>query len=222
MTPKDLEKPSGDGQYENRGQLFLKKLKSGEAFDMVDGSKAVLYTTEEGLQALENMTKTGDFKNFSKKVKLFRKDDDSKVAMNKIQKTKDFGSSAGVGGGAKTTDLAESAAAITAAHYMKKGFTGRKEYLKYLEKLSAENMKREFDEVSDGYNVTSDVGDVVNFLIAERSWLISSTSTAEAMSQELNPSSDVVFHRGSKTMDDIYKKARKLLKQEDIQIGNDK
>ena len=216
-----MEKPI-EG-YENRGQLFLKKLKAGEAFTMTDGSSEVLYTTDEGMQALEQMVQSGDFSGFSKKVKIYRKSNDKKVPMNQIEKTAEFGSSGGAAGaGTAITDLAESAAAITAVHYKKNGFTGRKEYLKYLEKLSHENMTREFSQVSDGFNVTSSIEEVATFLLGNRSWLFSSCSSAEAIDNELNLSSSTVIHRGSKVMDEIYKKAMKLVKESGIKIGADK
>lgn len=154
--------------YDNRGQVLLKKLESGEALDLSDGTKEVLYASEEDMETLRNMVSNNNFKGFPDKVKLYKKSNDKEVKLSHIEKTKEFGSSGGQGGGTKQTAVAESAAAITAAHYIKNGFTSAEEYKKYLETLSPANMKREFSQVSDSYQITNKLDEVVNFIMSVR------------------------------------------------------
>lgn len=154
--------------YDNRGQVLLKKLESGEALALSDGTKEVLYASQEDIETLRSMVDNNNFKGFPNKVKLYKKSTGEEVKLSHIEKTKEFGSSGGIGGGTKQTAIAESAAAVTAAHYIKNGFTSSEEYKNYLESLSPANMKREFSQISNNYEITNKIDEVSKFLLSVR------------------------------------------------------
>lgn len=94
---------------EYRADLFIKKLKSGEQFELTNGDKVVIQYDP----ALEKAVRTGNKKGLSAKPLVTV--DGEEFGFGKLKKTQEFGGGTrGSGGGADQTRATESAQCVYA------------------------------------------------------------------------------------------------------------
>jgi hypothetical protein len=112
------------------------------------------------------MVQSGNFKGKVTNLTFFKKSDNKKIALSNIEKTSEFRDSnvKEAGAGVATTDVAESASAIIASYYIKKGFSSRTDCFNHLTELSTEEIIREFSSISNTFDVTSSIEGVSNFI----------------------------------------------------------
>ena len=117
LSKTELIKPV-DG-YSNRGELLLTKLMDGSPFELTGGLSSKLTVSDEELELIRDMVRTNDFTEI-KNVK-FKTDTGMLIPLGRIEKTLEFGSNKGSGGGSGQTKLVESVTAVVTAYYIKTG-----------------------------------------------------------------------------------------------------
>ena len=151
-------------------------------------------------------------------------------------KTKEFGGGGGSGGGASKTAKAEAGACIALAWLLETG--NELSTTDFATKAKADKLIKRLDPIIDLGKDDTDkhMGDVLEFLLMDDQWMITSTKTAKKLDDKLSLSSGgpYTFHRGSKFMNSIYKTATELIKgkikkmikthgeMEDLSVSGDK
>lgn len=92
-----------------RAAKILEKIKDRTAFELSNGSKAVLTATEDVINILSDISKIKSQRNLN-----FTDSNGNQVPLTKIKKSKEFGGGGGSGAGAEVTSIAESAQAVYA------------------------------------------------------------------------------------------------------------
>jgi hypothetical protein len=215
LSTADLQKPFPprhelSGKYEDRGQRFLEKLKSGEEFELTTGESIILdpEKSKEAIEFLQNQ----DYSIFAggKKV-LFDKDGNS-YSLSNFEKTKEFGSGSGIGGGSKSTDIQESSQSVVNAitYEIIKGEISS-------EDLTPENIETAY-QLCD---VSSTLEECKEFITSQTSWLDTFISSANILySNYKNP--NFQQHRGSDFVKGIYDAFKEAKKTQNLSFQSDK
>ena len=207
LSIAELDKPIAG--FKNRAEVFVKKIENGESFELKNGKKAKLHKTKN--KELIDILKK-DLKKFnSRQHKFIDEDGKTSYPLSQFEKTKEFGSSKGSGGGAKGTRGQESAQCIALA-------------IAY--RIVKRKLKHE-DFTLDNINAAKKFVDVdakdaeMEFYFDDNLWretLMNSTS----MIMDKVRNKNLTFHRGSKAMSAIYKAAGKALYTNGIKVQADK
>lgn len=178
-------------KYGWRGELFLKKLKEQQPFELINGSEVILkYPNKE----LENIIITGKSpRNY--KIPL---SDGNEISFKDLKKTKEFGGGSGSGGGAKQTAIAESAQCV----YCQCIWT---------------NPKTDFNEqeLSTAYNkvhVDSSLEDILNM---DEEWVNSSVTVAKFLHSVLGKR-NYTWYRGTGVQSEMAERYKKLNPKEEV------
>ena len=175
---------------EFRLELFLRKYKSNDPFELTDGNRVILKYNAE----IEKSLKSKDSK-LANKVGLETIDGD-KIPFGKLSKTKEFGGGRGSGGGAANTRATESAQCV------------------YLQAIW-DNPQTKFspDELRQAYAKTHTDASIEEILLGDDAWISSSINSARTLHKVLKKK-QYSFHRGSSWVDALDNKFKELNRQE--------
>lgn len=175
---------------EFRLELFLRKYKSNDPFELTDGNRVILKYNAE----IEKSLKSKDSK-LANKVGLETIDGD-KIAFGKLSKTAEFGGGRGSGGGAANTRATESAQCV------------------YLQAIW-DNPQTKFspDELRQAYAKTHTDASLEEILLGDDAWISSSINSARTLHKVLKKK-QYSFHRGSSWVDALDNKFKELNRQE--------
>lgn len=178
---------------EYRADLFIKKLKSGEQFELTNGDKVVIQYDP----ALEKAVRTGNKKGLSAKPLVTP--DGEEFGFGKLKKTQEFGGGTrGSGGGADQTRATESAQCVYAQAIWDNPKT----------KFSPDDLKSAYAKV----NTDASIDDII---LADDQWIASSINGARLLHKVLQKK-QYTWHRGSSWVDALENKFKQLNRQEKI------
>ena len=209
LSKAELIKPVNG--YSNRGELLLTKLMDGSPFELTGGLSSKLTVSDEELELIRDMVRTNDFTEIGN-VK-FKTDTGMLIPLGKIEKTLEFGSNKGSGGGSGQTKLVESVTAVVTAYYINKKIKNVNRLIEFFKNETEEVIINELQSVSSHYSIDSKLEDNVAILKNNPSWIQSVCWTAVAIKTELKVTPKHSFHYSSKEVDMIKKRA-KILKNE--------
>ena len=215
LNVADLTKPFPSrhelhGMYKNRGERFLEKIKKQQEFELVGGGTAVVDIEKSGdlIQALE----AGDYSIFNRGAKVIFTTDGEALSLSNIEKTAEFGSGAGSGGGAQNTRIQESAMCVVCAiAYKVKGQAITSQ------DITVENIS----EAMSFVDIDATESEVSDFILQEKSWLPTFVGSANLLQNSFR-NSNFTFHRGSDYTNNLYKAFNKTKKQANVALNNDK
>ena len=177
-------------KYDWRIDLFLKKFKGKEEFELNNGKKVVFVYDKD---LYNKVAKKQDIKK-----SILVGTDNNTYKFTDLKKNKEFGGGGGSGAGADVTKLGESAQAVFAqAKWM-----GSKQYTK--EDIKKAYAKSDTDET---------ISNIENKLTGE--WRSSSILGAEELYKEFK-GKQYTFHRGSPWVDKLENHWKKLNKEEKL------
>ena len=178
---------------EYRADLFIKKLKSGEQFELTNGDKVVIQYDP----ALEKAVRTGNKKGLSAKPLVTV--DGEEFGFGKLKKTQEFGGGTrGSGGGADQTRATESAQCVYAQAIWDNPKT----------KFSPDDLKAAYAKV----NTDASIDDII---LADDQWIASSINGARLLHKVLQRK-QYTWHRGSSWVNALENKFKELNRQEKI------
>lgn len=171
---------------EFRLELFLRKYKGNEPFELTDGSQVVLKYNAE----IETALKSKNSK-LATSVGLETMDGE-KIAFGKLLKTAEFGGGRGSGGGAANTRATESAQCV------------------YLQAIW-DNPKTKFspDDIRNAFPKTHTDASLEEVLLGDDQWISSSINAARILHRALNKK-QYSFHRGSGWVETLENKFKAL------------
>jgi len=190
-----LKKPSPDKQTD-RGQVLLKKIQTKSPLTTIDGDSIVIdiKKSSEFVDALKskeyNSTTTTPL--YDTKGNTYR--------LSKLAKTAEFGGGKGSGGGAEQTAVQESAQCLVNAIRYNKGSDITEN------DLIDKNYQKAYKRVE----TTSSLEEMISFLEENPDWVISTTSTANALAKDYP--GNFKFYRGKGVATDIDRAAKSCLK----------
>lgn len=175
---------------EFRVDLFLRKYKGNEPFELTDGEMVTLKYNAEIEKAV-----------LSKNSKLAQSIgletiDGKKLSFGKLKKTAEFGGGRGSGGGAENTRATESAQCV------------------YLQAIW-DDPKTKFspDALRDAYRRTHTDAALEEVLLGDEQWISSSIDTARVLHKALRKK-QYSFHRGSDWVNTLENKFKELNRKE--------
>ena len=177
LSKAELIRPV-DG-YSNRGELLLTKLMDGSPFELTGGLSSKLTVSDEELELIRDMVRTNDFTEIEN-VK-FKTDTGMLIPLGKIEKTLEFGSNKGSGGGSGQTKLVESVTAVVTAYYVNKKIKNVNRLIEFFKNETEEVIINELQSVSSHYSIDSKLEDNVAILKNNPSWIQSVCWTAVAI-----------------------------------------
>lgn len=215
LNPTQLEKPFTSksefyGQYNDRGERFLEKIKLNLTFELNNGSFIQIDPILS--QTAINFLETKQYKELGKGKKLFYDIDGNQYSLSDFKKTKEFGSGNGFGGGSESTNIQESSQCVVNDIVFKIKGSHITE-----DDLTKENIQKAYN-----YSyVTSPIEKVEEFITTKKDWSYTFTSTANALFNYFS-GSNMNSHRGSKLTKQIYDNFANTKKQQNIQLAADK
>lgn len=214
LSYKELEKPYPSKNelsslYNDRGSYFLYKINKGEEFELTDGSKIVI-DPEASKEAID-ILKSKNYSNLGGTKKIFIDTNGNSYNLSKFEKTIEFGSGSGSGGGSKNTDIQESTQCVVTAIAFKvvKGNITENN-------LTDENV----DKAMPYCDITASTDDVKDF-IKNQSWINSLVSTANILYDRYK-GIDFEFHKGSNFVKSIYDSFKQASKEGGKNIESNK
>jgi hypothetical protein len=215
LNPTQLEKPFTSksefyGQYNDRGERFLEKIKLNLEFELNDGSfiKIDPLLSQNAINFLENK----EYKKLGNGQKLFFDVEGNSYSLSNFKKTKEFGSGNGFGGGSESTNIQESSQCVIneIAFKIKKSIIDEND-------LTDENIEKAY---TYSY-VTSPLNECKEFIKNKKDWKYTFTSTTNTLFTYFS-GSNLSSHRESKLVKNIYNNFKKTKKLENIQLASDK
>tara|TARA_R110000764_G_scaffold32536_5_gene73607 strand:- start:565 stop:1872 length:1308 start_codon:yes stop_codon:yes gene_type:complete len=175
---------------EFRLELFLRKYKSNEPFDLTDGGQVILKYNAE----IERAMKSRDSKRATA-IGLETMDGD-KISFGKLLKTGEFGGGRGTGGGSLNTRATESAQCV------------------YLQAIW-DNPQTNFspDELRTAYTKTHTDATLDEVLLGDDAWISSSINAAKVLHKVLKKK-QYSFHRGSNWVSILDNKFKEVNREE--------
>ena len=170
----------------DRIDIFLRKYKGNEPFELVGGDQVVFKYNAE----IEKAVKSGNSK-LAQSIGLETLDG-TKLAFGKLSKTAEFGGGRGSGGGAANTRATESAQCV----YLQAVWDNR------TTKFSA-------DDIRNAYPKTHTDASLDEVLLGDESWISSSIDIARLIHKALGKK-QYSFHRGSGWVEIVEKKFKEL------------
>ena len=178
---------------EYRADLFIKKLKAGEQFELTNGDKVVIQYDP----ALEKAIRTGNKKGLSTKPLVTA--DGEEFGFGKLKKSQEFGGGTrGSGGGADQTRATESAQCVYAQVIWDNPNT----------KFSPDDLKAAYAKVNSDAKIDE-------ILLSDDGWIASSINGARLLHKALKRK-EYTWHRGSSWVDALENKFKELNRQEKI------
>lgn len=178
---------------EYRADLFIKKLKAGEQFELTNGDKVVIQYDP----ALEKAIRTGNKKGLSTKPLVTA--DGEEFGFGKLKKSQEFGGGTrGSGGGADQTRATESAQCVYAQVIWDNPNT----------KFSPDDLKAAYAKVNSDAKIDE-------ILLSDDGWIASSINGARLLHKALKRK-QYTWHRGSSWVDALENKFKELNRQEKI------
>ena len=198
LSSTDLSKKiEGAG---DRGEVLLKKINNSEPLELVSGESVVI-DKEKSKDFVDALGKK-QYDTVSK-IKFFDTDGNP-FTIGKLQKTAEFGSSKGAGGGSEQTDVQESAQCLVNAIRYNKG-----------SKITAKDITPDaVKKAASRIDTTSDVTTMAKFIADNESWRNTTISTANLLAE--NFKSDFKFYRGVGIVPKINNAAKAALKNANI------
>jgi hypothetical protein len=215
LSANDLQKPFPPrnelaGKYEDRGERFLEKILNGEEFILSNGGNIIL-DKEKSKDAIEAL-KSKQYSIFSRGAKVLFDKDKNSYSLSDFEKTKEFGSGSGMGGGSKNTDIQESSQCVV--NSIAYDIIGGKITS---EDLTDDNIKKAYSLC----DVTSTLEDCLDFIKSQPSWLETFIVTANILfTTYQNP--NFQQHRGSKFVDKIYSSFKLAKNTQNLSFQSDK
>lgn len=212
LSPTQIEKPFHSelkDKYDDRGELFLFKIKNGDPFILNNGSEIIVdpKNSEEAIALLQakNYGALGGSK------KLFQDVTGDKYSLSDFKKTEEFGSGKGSGGGASNTQIQESSQCIvnSIAYSIKKSQITE-------EDLTDVNIENAFKYS----NVDGSKEEIAEF-IQSSNWKGSLVSTANILYSNYQ-NSNFQHHRNSEFVNSIFIAFENAKKSENISMQDDK
>jgi hypothetical protein len=177
-------------KYDWRVDLFLKKFKEKDAFELNNG-KTVVFVFDKDLYS--KVAKKQDIKK-----SILVGTDKNTYKFTDLKKNKEFGGGGGSGAGADVTKLGESAQAV----FAQAKWAGSKQYTK-------EDIKKAYSKS----NTDETISNIESKLTGE--WRASSILGAEELYKEFK-GKQYTFHRGSPWVDKLESHWKKLNSQEKL------
>jgi len=212
LNPSELSKDRGPNigpglEFNDRIEKFLDKIRKGEEFELIDGSKITIDINSSS-SSIERLEK----KDIKGKILLFIDTKGSSYSLSKFKKTKEFGAGSGSGGGTTNTMYQESAHCFgcAVAYYLKKGNITP-------EDLTLDN----FTQVESYVEMNTTLDKVVSFLESSPAWKISISKSVNKI-LSLFPNKNYEFHRGSSFVDKIYNAWKVGKKEQGLKLADDK
>lgn len=174
----------------DRVDIFLRKYKGNEPFELTSGDQVILKYNAE----IEKAIRSGNSK-LARSIGLETLDG-QKFAFGKLKKTPEFGGGRGSGGGSDSTRATESAQCV------------------YLQAIW-DNPKTKFgvDDIRNAYPKTHTDASLDDVLLGDEGWISSSIATAKILYKALGKKK-YSFHRGSDWVGIIEKKFKELNRTE--------
>jgi len=180
LTIQDLEKPTPDVKFKDRGSLLVHKINKRIAFELSKGGSVVLKFLDK---TAEHAATSQDYKNLKKDCFVDGKG--NKYKLSDLKKTAEFGSNKGSGGGAAATSVNESAQAL----YCSLVFNIFKAAAP-AKKITKQQLEQAYKFIS----VTTPLDEMC--AITDPAWIETFVGTANALYSKYK-ASGVRFHRGS-------------------------
>ena len=176
-----------------RLELFLRKYKGNEPFELTDGSQVTLQYDA----AIERALKAGDAKT-GNKIGLMT-NTGQKIAFGSLAKTKEFGGGRGSGGGSDNTRATESAQCV------------------YLQAVWDDpTTKFSPDSLRDAYKKTFTDASPEEVMLGDNNWIGSSIAIAKLIHRVLKKQGTYSFHRGSDWVNTLENKFKELNRAEKL------
>jgi hypothetical protein len=176
-----------------RLELFLRKYKGNEPFELTDGSQVTLQYDA----AIEKALRAGDAKT-GNKIGLMT-NTGQKIAFGSLAKTQEFGGGRGSGGGSDNTRATESAQCV------------------YLQAIWDDpSTKFSPDDIRNAYKKTFTDATLEDVLLGDNNWIGSSIEIARILYRVLKRQGTYSFHRGSDWVDSLENKFKALNRQEKL------
>jgi hypothetical protein len=178
---------------EYRADLFIKKMKMGEPFELTSGDKVVIQYSAD----IEKAIRTGNKKGLSTKPLVTA--DGEEFGFGKLKKSQEFGGGTrGSGGGADQTRATESAQCVYAQVIWDNPNT----------KFSPDDLKAAYAKVNSDAKIDE-------ILLSDDGWIASSINGARLLHKALKRK-EYTWHRGSSWVDALENKFKELNRQEKI------
>ena len=176
-----------------RLELFLRKYKGNEPFELTDGSQVTLQYDA----AIERALKAGDAKT-GNKIGLMT-NTGQKIAFGSLAKTQEFGGGRGSGGGSDNTRATESAQCV------------------YLQAVWDDpTTKFSPDSLRDAYKKTFTDASPEEVMLGDNNWIGSSIAIARLIHRVLKKQGTYSFHRGSDWVNTLENKFKELNRAEKL------
>lgn len=178
---------------EFRADLFIKKMKMGEPFELTNGDKVVIQYDP----AIEKAIRSGNSKGLG--AKPLKTLDGQELAFGKLKKSEEFGGgSRGSGGGSDNTRATESAQCVYAQAIW-------------------DNPKTKFepDDLRAAYTKVNTDATVNEILLADDQWIASSINGARLLYKVLSRK-QYTWHRGSTWVTALENKFKELNREEKL------
>ena len=215
LSVADLQKPFPPrnelaGKYEDRGERFLEKIKNGDPFILTTGESVILDPTQSQ-DAIDALSKK-DYLFFSKGSKVLFDKEGNSYSLSNFEKTKEFGSGSGMGGGAQATDIQESSQCVvnSIAYNIIKG------------EISPEDLIE--DNINKAYSlcdVSSTLEECKDFILNQSTWVNTFINSANLLYNNY-PNNNFQQHRGSKFVENLYKAFNSAKKSQGLSFQADK
>lgn len=188
----------------DRKQVFLKKYKNKEVFQIKNGNM-VVFKYDKAIYDKVNSLFPGMNKEYNS---IVLKTTDNKIyKITDIVKTKEFGGGSGSGAGAENTKLNESSVCLWAAIQQK---YGNSQYQTVIQNVK--NVKSLYDVDENDSNMISQ---------SDQVWINHYNRTAEYIVNKIKPrGSSYTYHRGSILVDRINKKFSECNKKMESPFSN--
>ena len=178
---------------EYRADLFIKKMKMGEPFELTSGDKVVIQYSAD----VEKAIRTGNKKGLSAKPLVTA--DGEEFGFGKLKKSQEFGGGTrGSGGGADQTRATESAQCVYAQAIWDNPNT----------KFSPDDLKAAYAKVNSDAKIDE-------ILLSDDGWIASSINGARLLHKALKRK-QYTWHRGSSWVNALENKFKELNRQEKI------
>ena len=184
LSIAELTKPG----REWRSAKILEKIKTKSAFELANGSRAILTATNEVLKILADPKKVA-----LQRTLVFTDPKGNEVPLTKIKKSKEFGGGGGSGAGSEVTAIAESAQALYAQALFSYG--------------SVDNAS-----IEKAYKLSDVSASLEQIKQLPDDWIKSSVVGANILKKNL-PKKNVTFHRQSQWVKGLEKHFLNLNKQ---------
>ena len=214
LTWNDLVKPfpprhEFQGKYRDRGERFLEKIETSAPLDLFGGTTVVV-DKEKSTEAIEAL-KSKNYEAFKGVSGIkFTTNDGKTLTLSKFEKTAEFGSGGGQGGGSKNTRIQESAMAVVCAIALNKGGVQENDI-----------NEKEISNAMSKVDIDATEEEVLEFINSQSSWKATFIGSANTFLRTYN-NPNFVFHRSSSFTNSIYKAYSIAKKQAEVSMNNDK